>query len=102
MIFDGNDLAAVLDLKLCYEFIVVGCLVGEWAHSTGFVGATPESWFGFPGSHDVFSCREEFGAAEYLFEIAWSGVSNSGAFREDFLHPLVSFNHKVVVLSHDL
>ena len=37
VIFDGNDLAAVLDLKLRNEFVVVGSLVGERAHTTGFI-----------------------------------------------------------------
>ena len=37
VIFDGDDLAAVLDLKLCNEFVVVGSLVGERAHTTGFI-----------------------------------------------------------------
>ena len=64
MIFDVDDLATVFDLNLSYEFVVVGALVGEWAHTTGFVKAAFEACFGLPRLHVSLSRCQKFCAAE--------------------------------------
>ena len=67
VVFDLNDLTAVLDLKLGDKLVVVGVLPGVWAHWAGLFGALFEPRLGSSGCHDGASGPGKFCAAQHLF-----------------------------------
>ena len=102
VVFDLNNLPAVLDLKLGHQLVIDGVLPSVLTHWTGLVGTLFEVWFCCSVVHDGASDPGKLCAVENFSQIVWSGVGNSRAVGEDFLQALIFFNHEVVVPPHYL
>jgi len=99
--FDGDHLAAVLDLDLGDQAIAISCFWCVWTHPTGLGDTSFEARLRFP-CHDGFPDFGELRAAQDFPEVLGPGVGDPWAVGKDFLHPGVPLDHDIVVSAHDM